>query len=113
MFIVELTTRDGRLSERFETYEKARHRLEQFTEDSLIGPAFIYEELLDGSERVVRDDGKPIQFHRPLMDEAKECADEPIPLVEEPSGLVGPDGKARCTEARAPQEDADDDLIPF
>lgn len=112
MFIVELTTHDGRVSERYETYAEAQHRLEQFPADSLTGPAFIFEELLDGSERLVREDGKPIQFHRPLIDEVRECADAPLPLVENPSGIVGPDGKARCTESRAPQDDCDD-LLPF
>jgi hypothetical protein len=105
MFLVELTTHQGRISERYETYEEARRRLEQFPADSIIGLPFIFQELPDGSERLVREDGKPLQFHRRSADEAKSCPDEPISLVEEPSGLLGAEGKLRFVDLKPPDDD--------
>jgi hypothetical protein len=95
MFIVELTTRQGRVSERYETYAEARQHVEQFPADSVVGLAFIFQELPDGSERLVREDGKPLQFHRRLVEEAKDCADEPLPLVGDAPGLLGSGGKLK------------------
>jgi hypothetical protein len=99
MFIVELTTRDGRVSERYETYEEARRRVDQFDSGRLIGLAFIFQELPDGSERLVREDGTALQFHRKLVEESKESStDEPLPLMEDTLGLSGPDGRLRVVE---------------
>jgi hypothetical protein len=98
VFIVELTTRQGRVSERYETYAEARRRVEQFPADSLVGLAMIFQELPDGSERLAREDGKPLQFHRRLVEEAKDCSDEPLPLVEDVDGFLGPEGKIRFLE---------------
>jgi hypothetical protein len=100
-FIVELTTRQGRVCERYTTYAEARQRVEQFPADSLVSMAFIFQELPDGSERLVREDGKALQFHRRLVDEAKDSSDEPLPLVE-PSAVVGPEGGIRLIEAEPP-----------
>lgn len=97
-FIVELTTRQGRVCERYETYAEARRRVEQFPPESLVGLAFIFQELPDGSERLLREDGKPIQFHRGPSEAANACADEPLPLVDDASDLLGPDQKARPIE---------------
>jgi hypothetical protein len=108
-FIVELTTRQGRVSERYETYADARRRVEQFPADSLVGLAFIFQELPDGSARLVREDGKPLQFHRGLVEEARECPDEPLPLAEDMDGLVGPDGRLRVVDLQ-PAEDGWEDL---
>jgi hypothetical protein len=109
MFIVELTTRDGRVSERYETYEEARRRVDQFDADRLIGLAFIFQELPDGSERLVREDGKALQFHRKLVEESKESsADEPLPLMEDTLGLTGPDGKLRVVEPKSFGDDWED-----
>lgn len=83
-FIVELTTRDGPISERFATYEQARQRVEDVPPESLLGLPLIFQELPDGSYRAVREDGKPLQWHR-IMDET--VAPEALPLSdEEPSG---------------------------
>src|SRR5438477_650754 len=82
-FILDLTTRDGRVCERFETYAEARRRLEQFPAENLIGLAFIFEEFADGSERVILQDGKPLQLHRGPVEEAREIVDEPLPLAED------------------------------
>jgi hypothetical protein len=95
-FILDLTTSDGRVCERFETYDEARRRLEQFPAESLIGLAFIFEEFADGSERVVLEDGKPLQFHRAPVEEAREIADEPLPLVDETD--AGAEGNIRIVE---------------
>jgi hypothetical protein len=108
MFIVELTTHQGRVCERYETYAEARKRVDQFPADSLVGLAFIFQELADGSERLVRDDGKPLQFHRRLVEDARECSDDPLPLVEDDSELSSPEGKIRIIEPDPPVEGWDD-----
>jgi hypothetical protein len=104
VFVVELFTREGRVSERYETYEAARQRVEQFPPESLVGLPLIFKELADGSERVVREDGKPLQFHRRLAEQEKESPEDPIPLSEDSSGLVGPDGKLRFVDPRQTEE---------
>ena len=82
-FILDLTTSDGRDCERFESYAAARRRLEQFNAESMVGLAFIFEEFADGSERVVLEDGRPLQLHRSPVEEAREITDEPLPLAED------------------------------
>ena len=113
MFIVEMHTREGRVTERYETYEEARRRVDQFPADSLIGAPFIFQELADGSERLVREDGKPLQFHRRLVEDEGGAAEAPLPLSDEPSGLVGPDGKLRLVAPHPPQDDEDDSDPPL
>ena len=88
MFIVELTTTDGRVCESFPTYEEARRRVESFRAESLVGLPLIFEEFPDGSQRLVREDGKALQWHR-LPDDAPPGPDEPLPLADESSGLLG------------------------
>lgn len=80
MFIVEITTRAGRICERFRSFARAKRRIDQFKDEDLIGIPFIYQELTDGSQRLVREDGKPLQWHR-HPDEVLAC-DEPLPLAE-------------------------------
>jgi len=75
-----MNTRDGKVSERYATYEQALERIEKFPAESLLGAPFLYQELPDGSFRVVREDGKPLQAHR-IMDE--EATGEPLPLCED------------------------------
>jgi hypothetical protein len=110
VFIVEMNTREGRVTERYETYEEARRRVDQFSADSLVGVPFIFQELADGSERLVREDGKPLQFHRRLVEDEGSIEEAPLPLSEEPSGLVGPDGKLRLVTPHPPEDDSDDPL---
>ncbi len=80
MFIVEITTRTGKICERFRSLARARRRINQFKDEDLIGIPFIYQELADGSQRLVREDGKPLQWHR-HPDEGL-ASDEPLPLTE-------------------------------
>lgn len=80
MFIVEITTRTGRICERFRSFARAKQRIDQFKDDELIGIPFIYQELADGSQRLVREDGKPLQWHR-HPDEGL-ASDEPLPLSD-------------------------------
>ncbi len=82
MFIIELTTKTGKICERFRSYARAKRRIEQFPEEDLIGIPFIYQELPDGSQRLVRADGKPLQWHR--LEENAPFVDEPLPLMEPP-----------------------------
>jgi len=81
VFLVEMLTTQGRVSESFETLAEARRRLELFPPDSLVTLPYIFEVLADGSERLVRDDGKPLQWHRPA-DDAPPMPDEVLPVHE-------------------------------
>ena len=100
-FILDLTTRDGRVCERFATYAEAKRRLDQFPTESLIGLAFIFEEFADGSERVVLEDGKPLQLHRSPVEEAREITDDPLPLAENDPD-AGAEGNIRFVEPPPP-----------
>ena len=82
MFIVEMITKTGKVCENYPTFEEARRRVEQFPAESLLGVPFIFEELADGSQRLVREDGKPLQWHR--MEDDAPFLDEPLPLAEPP-----------------------------
>jgi hypothetical protein len=85
VFIVELTTTTGKVCESYATYEEARHRVESLPAESLVGMPFIFQELADTSQRLVRDDGKPLQWHRLPQIQAQDLPpgpDEPLPLDE-------------------------------
>jgi hypothetical protein len=49
-----------------------------FPAESLVGIPFIFQELADGSQRLVREDGKPLQWQR-LPDDRLGGPDEPVP----------------------------------
>ena len=74
MFIVEAVTKTGKVCERYATYEEARHRVDGLPAEGVIGLPFIYQELADGSQRLVREDGKPLQWHR-LADDGTPISD--------------------------------------
>jgi hypothetical protein len=97
-FIVELRTQDGRVTERFDTYEEAVRRIEQFPTETLLGLPMIFQQLPDGSERVVRDDGKPLQFHRVYAEDLPDAEEMPLSLADGESGLLGPDGALKLVE---------------
>ena len=103
MFIVELNTRTGKVSESHATYEEARRRVEAFPAEALIGMALIFEELPDGSQRLVREDGKPLQWHR-LPEDAPTGPDEPLPLCDDSSDLLGEE-RWKLLPQPGPQED--------
>jgi hypothetical protein len=107
-FIVDLITSEGRVCERYVTLAEARRRVEQFAADSVLSAPHIFEELADGSQRLVRDDGKPIQYHRQLVEESRESAEEPLALTEDVSSVVGPDGKLLISEPQPLKDDWDD-----
>ena len=73
----------------------------------------VYQELRRlAAQRLVREDGKPLQWHR-LPDEARPSSDEPLPLCDESSGLLG-EGKWVPLPNPGPQGDAgDDDPLPL
>jgi hypothetical protein len=83
VFIIEVLTKTGKVCERFETYEKAWRRVQRFRPDTLLSAPFIFQELPDGSTRLIREDLKPLQWHRILEEETPEC-EQPIPLSEVP-----------------------------
>ncbi len=116
MFIVELLTTTGKVCESFATYEEARRRVELFPEQALVGLPLIFQELPDGSQRVVRDDGKPLQWHR-LEDDSQDPNDQPLPLSDEPSSLVSEGGWRLLTPARPADDTWDEPLetidLPF
>jgi hypothetical protein len=109
VFIVELATSEGRVTERFETYPEARRRVERFPAEDLVGAPLIFQELPDGSQRLVRDDGKPLQFHRYFEEEEPGAPDGPLPVWEGASDRVGPDGKLRLVAPHPPDDDGDED----
>jgi hypothetical protein len=109
VFIVEMTTTAGRVCESFPTYEEALRRVELFPPDSLIGMPLIFQELADGSQRLVREDGKPLQWHRLPEDRRSPGPDEPLPLADESSGLLG-EGHWIPLPQATPQEKEWDDL---
>jgi hypothetical protein len=112
MFIVELTTKTGTVCESHATYEEAKRRVESFPAESLIGMPLLFEELPDGSQRLVREDGKPLQWHR-LPDDRPAGPDEALPLCDESSGLLG-EGRWKLMERPGPQDaEWDDEPIPF
>ena len=82
MFIIELITTTGKVCESYATYEEARHRVDQFPPNILLGIPLIFAELADGSQRLVREDGKPLQWHRLPVDDPREGRDEPVALAE-------------------------------
>ena len=103
MFIVEMITKTGKVCENYPTFEEARRRVEQFPAESLLGVPFIFEELADGSQRLVREDGKPLQWHR-LMEDVSSGPDEPLPLCDDSSELLG-EGRWVPLERPRPQDD--------
>ncbi len=104
MFIVELCTPAGKVCESYATYEEAKRRVDQFAPASLAGVPFIFVELADGSQRLVREDGKPLQWHRIAQEQAAAAPDEPLPLADESSGLLG-EGRWVPLPQPTPQED--------
>lgn len=88
MFIIELTTTTGTVCESFVTYEEAKRRVELFPAGGVASMPLIFEELPDGSQRLVREDGKPLQWHR-LPEDGPPGPDTPLPVCEESSDLLG------------------------
>jgi len=105
VFIVELRTRTGKVAEGYATYEEARRRVEQYPAEDLVGLPLIFQQLADGSERVVRDDGKPLQFHRVLAEDMPAGDDEPVPLSDDTLGLVGADGQLKMVQPHPPEDE--------
>jgi hypothetical protein len=102
VFIVEMTTTEGKVCERYATYEAALRRVELFPAESLVGMALIFAELPDGSQRLLREDGMPLQWHRLPMD-APPGPDEPLPVAEE--SILG-DRQWILLERPRPQDDS-------
>ena len=81
-FIVEVMTKEGKICERFRSYARAKRRIEKLPDDLIIGLPLIFQILPDGSQRLVREDGKPLQWHR-FAEDGSVITDEPLPLVED------------------------------
>jgi hypothetical protein len=112
VFIVEAVTRTGKVCERYATYEEARHRVDGLSAEGVIGLPFIYQELADGSQRLVREDGKPLQWHR-MTEEIAPAADAPVPLSEETLDLFGPGKEIRMITSEPEPESDEDEPLPF
>jgi hypothetical protein len=80
-FIIEVTTTEGKICERFRSYARAKRRIDQIPDEILVGLPLIFQVLPDGSQRLVREDGKPLQWHR-LAEDGSVVTDEPLPLSE-------------------------------
>ncbi len=99
MFIVELTTHEGKVRESFRTYEDARRRVDLYPAEALTGLPLIFAELPDGSQRLVRDDGKPLQWHRVPEEEDRHPGDvDMLPLTEAPMNLGPPIFRTRADD---------------
>lgn len=81
MFILEAITIDGPLCETFDSFDKAQQRLNSLPESYFRTMPLIFQELPDGSQRIIREDRKPLQWHRLPEDRPPEV-DNPIPLAE-------------------------------
>jgi hypothetical protein len=105
MYVVELTTTAGKLCESYPTYEEAKRRVDSLPAGAVLTLPLIFKQLADGSERLVREDGKPLQWHR-LTEEDRPSGgpDEPLPLADESSGLLG-EGRWVPLPAPEPQDD--------
>jgi hypothetical protein len=91
MFIVIMVTKEGKVAESYATYEEAARRVALFPAESLTGLPLIFRELPDGSQRLVREDGKPLQWHRVPEEEDRQPANvETVPLSDEPMNLGPP-----------------------
>jgi hypothetical protein len=96
--IVELTT-----SESFATYEEAKRRVDSIPAEVLVGIPFIFEELPDGSQRLVREDGKPLQWHR-LPDDRPPGPDDPLPLCDDSADVLSKGGWVPITRPEPEEE---------
>ena len=106
MYIVEFTTTAGKVCESFATFEEAEHRVAAYPAEGLVDVPLIFKELPDGSQRLVREDEKPLQWHR-LPEDRPSGPDAPLPLCEE----VDPTWKVERME---PLPSPDDDApLPF
>jgi hypothetical protein len=101
-----MLTREGAVCESYATYEEARRRVDQFPAESLLSTPLIFQELTDGSQRVVREDGKPLQWHR-LPEDVSPSLNEPLPLCDDSFAPLG-DGKWVLLERPTPQDDEGD-----
>jgi hypothetical protein len=88
VFIVEITTSAGKVCESYATYEEPKRCVDHFPAESVVGLRLILQVLADSTQRLVRDDGKPLQWHR-LPDDRPAGTDEPVPLSDVPPELEG------------------------
>jgi hypothetical protein len=88
VYILEAVTQSGKVCETHATYESAMQRIDQLAVEGFVEMPLLFKELADGSQRLVRLDGKPLQWHR-LPDDRPEV-DAPIPLSEEVLNLPPP-----------------------
>ena len=115
-YIVEVTTTAGPLSERFDTYAAAVARVEALPAELLTGIPFIFKELPDGSQRLVRNDDKPLQWHRLEHEQDVPLGDDAIPLgdeadIPEAAGYVGP--KIKPITRPVEDDNPDDEPLPL
>ena len=80
-YIIEVITTQGKICEQFRSYARAKRRIDGLPANVIIGVPLIFQVLPDGSQRLVREDGKPLQWHR-LADDGSVITDEPIRLSE-------------------------------
>jgi hypothetical protein len=89
IYILEAVTRVGKVCETHPTYEAAVQRIEQLATEGFVQMPLLFAELADGSQRLVRLDGKPLQWHR-LPEDRPIVEEEPIPLTDQVLNLPPP-----------------------
>ncbi len=104
-----MLTTTGKVCESFPTYEEARRRVDSLPGEALVGLPLIFQELPDGSQRIVRDDLKPLQWHRLPDEEPPDFTEEPIPLSEPPPEFAAGGWKELILE-RPPNDNWDEPL---
>jgi hypothetical protein len=116
-YIVEVATTEGPISERYDTYAEAAARVEALPAAIVRGVPFIFHELPDGSQRLVRNDLKPLQWHRLEHEQDVPLGDDAIPLgdendIPEAQGHVGPRIKP-ITRPVEDEGDEDEEALPL
>jgi hypothetical protein len=112
VFIVEITTTTGKVRESYAAYEEAVRRIELFPAEALVGLPLLFEELPDGSQRLVRADGKYLQWHRlPEEEDRPSAPDEPLSLADESSGLLDEGRWVPAERPRSQEDEWEDDPL--
>src|SRR5262245_5547519 len=106
-YIIVVATTQGPITERHPSYEQALRRINALPSEILLSAPLLFKELPDGSQRLVRTDGKPLQVHR-LPDDEPPAGGEVLPLAQE--DLLG---ELKPHREPSPDWDLDEEPLPL